>query len=688
MDHSPVHITALLYAACLLCGPAAIPVYAAEADSAVSLLLHGTNSGPETWNDLARDYFSGRCTTIRMGVELTAKRSCYRYQFADAIVAGRVWPKGDGSSFTRLGREVRLAVRQINRAVRPAAIILVGHSRGGLAARAYIQALARAPRFRLALASIGTPHQGTPFGRIKHWMDRNGHGPNDTVSELRFVFSPSVGDMATSHDSAGVPVRSSISEKIWRLNDGAPALGQWVSAFGEIRSGGLRLGENAYGDYDVLDNDLGTLAFSFLSPGSFNKMRRYVLYNIGALKRRTLRPDRWSCNRKDLTPSQRAWSCSGDGIVPAVSQRLSKVPGFDRGGKPYRVVTLSSVPHTGQTGQTARIGRLLERLRADLADAATAPGAAAALPTLRKALPAREAAAAEAARSSTAAELESDLREAWREGDDVLLNAARNEIVVRGRRGALESVQVLVSALEGAPAGLGPYYVGLLGEIATPAAARALIDLAQSSPGSISALRLAALEALAHIGEHQAGKRSVASISTLLETHLESVVFSDPGQAVTIAEGLASLGTPSGIDAVLQLLDAYAVDPAIPIETRQALSRALGQVRNPAAVPVLQARLRADPELNRAATSGAAEALARMGHVRATQALLGWASELSGEPFARQALAWLSLAREEGSLRLLGQAGKRIRFRDAQLLARIRNLARHLEAGSRSRLLP
>jgi hypothetical protein len=28
-----------------------------------------------------------------------------------------------------------------------------------------------------------------------------------------------------------------------------------------------------------------------------------------------------------------------------------------------------------------------------------------------------------------------------------------------------------------------------------------------------------------------------------------------------------------------------------------------------------------------------------MGHVRATQALLGWASELSGEALARQALA-------------------------------------------------
>jgi len=58
----------------------------------------------------------------------------------------------------------------------------VGHGRGGLAARVHFQSSSAAPAYRLGLLTIGTLHLGTPLGRIRHWLTRNGY--DDTEAAL------------------------------------------------------------------------------------------------------------------------------------------------------------------------------------------------------------------------------------------------------------------------------------------------------------------------------------------------------------------------------------------------------------------------------------------------------------------------------------------------------------------------
>jgi pimeloyl-ACP methyl ester carboxylesterase len=168
----------------------------------VYLLLHGMNSDEKTWNKLIDSKFNGMCGTIENGEwTMTDKNhsaldpdgyECYRIRFG-ASEHGNVglegeyfWEKGDGSTFEQLGNEVNKAVEEIVNIYdggpfskdATVAITLVGHSRGGLAARAFLQN----PEYQLrseinGLLTIGTPHQGSPFGRIYQWLEDNPRPP-------------------------------------------------------------------------------------------------------------------------------------------------------------------------------------------------------------------------------------------------------------------------------------------------------------------------------------------------------------------------------------------------------------------------------------------------------------------------------------------------------------------------------
>jgi len=343
----------------------------------VYLLLHGLNSDPTTWNDLVRSRFGNKCPAFGWQPSIPTA-TCYRYLFADSSVGDDIWDNGDGSTFEWLGTEVNWAVNKVNETVHPDAIVLVGHSRGGLAARAYLQEIDQQPAFQLGLLTIGTPHQGSPFGRIKRLMEANGYAPDDAVGGiLRFIFSPSVGYLATAHDVNGVPIRTATSAAIWKLNDGASRLDDWVSVFGQIASIGLRLGEKAFGTdavyVNMLDGDghLVTPLIDNFGPTDYKRMRRFVLANIGYDSQRTLLGHNdngtWQCTDQDTTINN--WACYGDGIVPYVSQRLTILPGFARGKKPLYAANLRRIPHTdyfkinGETAQVGPIGAMLSKMR-------------------------------------------------------------------------------------------------------------------------------------------------------------------------------------------------------------------------------------------------------------------------------------------------------------------------------------
>jgi pimeloyl-ACP methyl ester carboxylesterase len=347
----------------LICGllPVVFPAFAAPVTVPnVALLIHGTNSDPATWNDFVNQVYAGDCPILRLGVAPSTVSRCYRVQFTERTVDGVAWRAGDGATFTQLRNEVRAAFRSLLKRVNPARVILVGHSRGGLVARAYLQDLPTAQTFKLGLVTLGTPHQGTPFGRVGAFMHDRGASPDEVVDELRFIFSPSVRYQATAFDSAGNPVRSTVSEAIFALNDDIANLSASTASVGYLQSSGLRLGENAYNDFDILDG-VGAQLLSFLSPGSFDRLLRFVLDNIVPVKSRPVLPDTWSC--RGSAAAEHPWACDGDGIVPTASQKLDQVSGFVNNFASVPRIELSKIKHTQQTGRITEIRSLIAQVR-------------------------------------------------------------------------------------------------------------------------------------------------------------------------------------------------------------------------------------------------------------------------------------------------------------------------------------
>lgn len=165
------------------------------------LLLHGMNSAPDTWNTLVNSRWSGKCEEIYAGVAPPPSTAlprdslgaaCYRLRFGRYDTTGFLGlenrrcsssgnPYGCKGDFTAiyapssndLGVEVFAAVRAILwRLGSDTQVVLLGHSRGGLAARAFLQRpLSSAERKAVVgLVTTGTPHRGSPLGRIYPYL--------------------------------------------------------------------------------------------------------------------------------------------------------------------------------------------------------------------------------------------------------------------------------------------------------------------------------------------------------------------------------------------------------------------------------------------------------------------------------------------------------------------------------------
>ncbi|MEK8018955.1 MAG: hypothetical protein VSS75_018955, partial [Candidatus Parabeggiatoa sp.] len=169
------------------------------------LLLHGLNSAPETWDTFETQYYStkgqlGTCPTIlvRNGEAYIKERYnftqsvddwgvfCYKLHFGgydntpkhptgiglvglEGTRCENSSCNGDYSTFSQLGKEVEAAVSYLveEKHDRGVEIVLLGHSRGGLAARAYLQDKNSAYHKNIrGLITTGTPHLGSPIGRI------------------------------------------------------------------------------------------------------------------------------------------------------------------------------------------------------------------------------------------------------------------------------------------------------------------------------------------------------------------------------------------------------------------------------------------------------------------------------------------------------------------------------------------
>lgn len=287
----------------------------------------------------------------------------------------------------------------------------------------------------------------------------------------------------------------------------------------------------------------------------------------------------------------------------------------------------------------------------------------------------------------SAEQVQAAMLEAIRAGDKMVLNAAKNELMKRGKENDVTAIQAIRSAIDQLTANMQTYFIGILGEIATPDALGSLIDILEGSAAHGSEAWYAALDAIGSIGRHRSQNVSPEQLATLIEDYIERKPPDDPHLVAALGRGLSTLGTWQGVGRFLRVMDEQEASKAMTSSWAEMMTSSLSELRNPEAVTLLQARLQADPELERATTRVAGAALAAMGNVRASEALLWWASELTGGDPNKQALTWLSEVRDEQSLQLLLHTENRFRFRDPALLAGITALAKQIDEQSTPRLV-
>lgn len=155
-----------------------------------TILLHGLASSSATWETLNNKRFDNRCVTIPPSGSLTydlkirgKEEYCYKLDFGKydrtsglKDLRGNVCPevegcRGDYSTFDTLGREVSDAVTKVlARLGDDTEVTLVGHSRGGLAASAYLGGDYPYKGNVKAFLSTGTPFLGSPLGKINGYL--------------------------------------------------------------------------------------------------------------------------------------------------------------------------------------------------------------------------------------------------------------------------------------------------------------------------------------------------------------------------------------------------------------------------------------------------------------------------------------------------------------------------------------
>lgn len=343
-------------------GPFSLRTSFSAGAETITLYLHGLNSDSSTWDKLNSDSYSGQCKKIRTDDDSTVisdsvpHAPCYLYTFKKRDVDGEGWDNGDGATFSELGQEVGNVVEWIRGRHGVKVLILVGHSRGGLAARAYLQSLDQRLPFRTGLVTIGTPHLGSPFGRVRAWLVAFGKKVSDEhctflpESKIRFAFAPSTGYLATAHDASKSPsLTATISKAIRDLNAQALTLNGRVDLLGELRSNLTKFGENVGNiPYDgrqaVLDAStlIGCIA---KNDSEKQTILDYIQLNL---------PD--------------AWLNEGDGIVPYESQQVRNVPGVGR--RLLYIDLKTKTSHVDETSRTALIKSVVDAVTGELGEMA------------------------------------------------------------------------------------------------------------------------------------------------------------------------------------------------------------------------------------------------------------------------------------------------------------------------------
>jgi hypothetical protein len=672
----------------------------------VLLLLHGMNSDPSTWNDFVDRKFGNSCVIIADGVLIDNSTPnlqgvlCYRIRFGSFdSISGRVGVEGitaaspssgDFSTFKDLGREVRRAVRGILNRHGNAETVLVAHSRGGDAARTFLQQqiASQAKASVIGLLTTGTPHRGSQLGRIYKYLEAH---PRETCCQADWkvvdflrgnrkcavglvrienptpldVRRPTIGDLADD------------SPAISELNQGISLLPAAIQ-YGQIVYRGLGLGIlkikiPLFKVYSVFDRE----GKSDICDQVSKEAEGFIL--------------------DDTKPNQ----YPGDGVISAANQRYFNLSGFP--GDPTKLHRLrvdDRITHTEETGQEAHISKVLTEMMGSWWT-----GASLASQGSEQETPARGGGEPSAAPGSVEARqqyfdrlVEQPPDSLWSYWQQLLndqqmtqLEIATYALAYRLHQAGNEEIYSGIAQVLGESSlsiDQKRWVVDLLTETATPEALRVVLNEAVNS--SPSALRRLLLESIVRVTNNRWDARFHSELSPVLE----EVWNQQPGDwesLLAVARGIANVGSKRGVTVLLR-----AVADSGPIITEiekgenlpaVAALQALKKIRNPEGVPILARELtRADLEDVVFIASG--DALAAMGRSEATEVLLEWAKQAPREA-APLVERWFRQVRDSVSLESLHKELLQSKpFRSERIKEKLAVTLKDIEPVVESRVLP
>lgn len=329
----------------------------------VVLLLHGLSSTLTTWNKLVDNPagFDRRCSNTGDAKFFTQKLSpnsegvyCMRFNFGrlDRI---RTAPRGldnatcsksggcagSYSTFGTLGTEIGTAITSIKRRLgNNTQIVLLGHSSGGIAARAFLQSNHANRHNVVGLITTGTPHSGTPLGRYYKYMSL--HCLPESSYDSIFNFSNCARDWRFTKN---------VLKKVGNIDVRAPGINFLSDASPQIKE----LNRNIKNLPLIIFTELTYDRINFGCLGNSLTNREsgcgYDIFN------EIIRPSNNGLNFV-LNGRSRA-ALRGDGIVPISFQKMSILPGWKL---PIRAFNKNSVVHIEESKQVRDLSIALSNI--------------------------------------------------------------------------------------------------------------------------------------------------------------------------------------------------------------------------------------------------------------------------------------------------------------------------------------
>lgn len=321
----------------------------------IYLLLHGMNSDATTWNDLVdknKPFFGSSCPQVMYGVLPSGNINdtrCFRINFGLSKRLGlesqpTTWQRGDGATFSELGEEVNVSVLAILGKYPSSVITLVGHSRGGLAARAFLQGNSPLRSKVVGLLTIGTPHNGSPLGRIYSWLQKY---PRDYCT-------PPKPQPVPTYCTSGKPTGKENIDKDWKAADQIHSVTGLTGKPLDVRSPTINFLAIGSNEINTLNRGVGNLAGSIRYAEIVSNT--IVLGNLHGLL------NVWDMisepAKTHILNGQSRDSYLGDGIVSLAHQRMSVL----RSGFSVIQPAPLKVRHIEETGQTAVIISTLDSM--------------------------------------------------------------------------------------------------------------------------------------------------------------------------------------------------------------------------------------------------------------------------------------------------------------------------------------